>query len=58
MGISELSNILGIDKSVVSRLVKKGMPTTSVDAAQAWPARRATARAEESAGPRTGGDAL
>jgi len=36
MGITELSNILGINKSVVSRLVKKGMPTNSVSAAQAW----------------------
>lgn len=46
MGISELSNILGIDKSVVSRLVKKGMPTTSVDAAQAWRETNAPPRAK------------
>jgi len=36
MGISELCNALGIHKSVVSRLVQKGMPTTSASAAQAW----------------------
>lgn len=36
MGIIELSNALGINKSVVSRLVKKGMPTSSVQAAQGW----------------------
>ena len=36
MGITELSKALEIDKGLVSRLVKKGMPTTSVDAAQAW----------------------
>ena len=36
VGITELSNKLGIDKGVVSRLAKRGMPTTSVDAANAW----------------------
>jgi len=36
VGITELGNKLGIDKGVVSRLVKRGMPTTSVDAANAW----------------------
>ena len=36
MGITELSNALGINKSVVSRLVSKGMPTSSTQAAQAW----------------------
>ena len=46
MGITELSNSLGIDKSVVSRLVKKGMPTTSVDAAQAWRESNAPPRAK------------
>ena len=46
MGITELSNTLGIDKSVVSRLVKKGMPTTSVDAAQAWRETNAPPRAK------------
>ena len=46
MGVTELSNILGIDKSVVSRLVKKGMPTTSVDAAQAWRETNAPPRAK------------
>ena len=46
MGITELSNALGIDKSVVSRLVKKGMPTTSVDAAQAWRETNAPPRAK------------
>ena len=46
MGITELSNSLGIDKSVVSRLVKKGMPTTSVDAAQAWRETNAPPRAK------------
>ncbi len=46
MGITELSNALGIDKSVVSRLVKKGMPTGSVDAAQAWRVQNAPPRAK------------
>jgi hypothetical protein len=46
VGITELSNALGIDKSVVSRLVKKGMPTTSVDAAQAWRETNAPPRAK------------
>lgn len=46
MGITELSNALRIDKSVVSRLVKKGMPTTSVDAAQAWRETNAPPRAK------------
>jgi len=46
MGISELSNALRIDKSVVSRLFKKGMPTTSVDAAQAWRETNAPPRAK------------
>jgi len=46
VGITELSNSLGIDKSVVSRLVKKGMPTTSVDAAQAWRESNAPPRAK------------
>jgi hypothetical protein len=46
VGITELSNTLGIDKSVVSRLVKKGMPTTSVDAAQAWRETNAPPRAK------------
>lgn len=36
MGITELGVALGLDKSVVSRLVRKGMPTTSASAAQAW----------------------
>jgi hypothetical protein len=46
VGITELSNALNIDKSVVSRLVKKGMPTTSVDAAQAWRESNAPPRAK------------
>jgi len=46
VGVTELSNILGIDKSVVSRLVKKGMPTNSVDAAQAWRETNAPPRAK------------
>lgn len=46
MGITELCNALGIDKSVVSRLVKRGMPTTSVDAAQAWRLQHAPPRAK------------
>ena len=36
MGITELGNALGINKSVACRLVKKGMPTSSAQAAQAW----------------------
>ena len=46
MGITELCNQLGIDKSVVSRLVKRGMPTNSVDAAQAWRETNAPPRAK------------
>ena len=46
MGITELCNQLGIDKSVVSRLVKRGMPTGSVDAAQAWRMQNAPPRAK------------
>ncbi len=46
MGITELCNQLGIDKSVVSRLVKRGMPTTSVNAAQAWRETNAPPRAK------------
>jgi hypothetical protein len=46
VGITELSNALNIDKSVVSRLVKKGMPTNSVDAAQAWRETNAPPRAK------------
>lgn len=46
MGITELCNALGIDKSVVSRLVKRGMPTNSVDAAQAWRMQNAPPRAK------------
>jgi len=46
VGITELSNKLCIDKSVVSRLAKKGMPTHSVDAAQAWREEHAKPRAK------------
>jgi hypothetical protein len=46
MGIIELCNALGIDKSVVSRMVKKGMPTTSPEAAQAWREQHAPPRAK------------
>ena len=47
MGITELCNALGIDKSVVSRMVKKGMPTTSPAAAQAWREIHAPPRAKK-----------
>lgn len=46
MGITELGQALGIDKSVVSRLVKKGMPTHSVEAAQSWRETNAKPRAK------------
>ena len=46
MGITELSNRLGIDKSVVSRLVKKGMPVSSVESARAWRESNAKPRAK------------
>ena len=36
MGITELSNSLGIGKGAVSRMVKRGMAVSSVEAAQAW----------------------
>jgi hypothetical protein len=47
MGISELAQALGIDKSVVSRLVKKGMPVNSASAAQAWREVNAKPRAKK-----------
>ena len=36
MGITELANALDLNKSTVCRFVQKGMPVTSVDAANAW----------------------
>ena len=50
MGPSELCNALGIDKSVVSRLIRKGMPTSSVQAAQAWREIYAKPRAKKGSG--------
>jgi hypothetical protein len=47
MGISELAQALGIDKSVVSRMVKKGMPVNSASAAQAWREVNAKPRAKK-----------
>jgi hypothetical protein len=36
MGVIELSTALGVSKGLVSMLVKRGMPTTSPTAANAW----------------------
>jgi hypothetical protein len=47
MGITELGVALGLDKSVVSRLVKKGMPTSSASAAHAWREIHAKPRAKK-----------
>jgi hypothetical protein len=44
MTANEAARQLGIDKSVVSRLVKRGMPLTTVQAAQAWRAEHAPPR--------------
>ncbi len=46
MGTTELSNALGLSKSTVSFLVKKGMPVNSVSAAQAWRETNAKPRAK------------
>lgn len=46
MGTTELSNKLGLSKSTVSFLVKKGMPVNSVSAAQAWREANAKPRAK------------
>jgi type IV secretory pathway VirB10-like protein len=47
MGITELGNALGMTKGAASKLVKKGMPVTSVDAANAWRAIHAPPRNRE-----------
>ena len=44
MGVTELSKQLGCTKGLVSMLVKRGMPTRSVDAANAWRAVNAPPR--------------
>ena len=44
MGVTELSKQLGCTKGLVSMLVKRGMPTSSVDAANAWRAVNAPPR--------------
>lgn len=44
MGVTELAKQLGCTKGLVSMLVKRGMPTTSVDAANAWRAVNAPPR--------------
>ena len=46
MGTIELSNALGLSKSTVSFLIKKGMPVNSVDSAQAWRETNAKPRAK------------
>lgn len=46
MGLIELAKSLGMDKGLCSRLVKKGMPTTSAEAANAWRAIHAKPRAK------------
>jgi len=47
MGITELGNALGMTKGGASKLVKKGMPVSSVDAANAWRAIHAPPRNRE-----------
>jgi len=44
VGVTELSKQLGCTKGLVSMLVKRGMPTSSVDAANAWRAVNAPPR--------------
>lgn len=44
MGVTELAKQLGCTKGLVSMLVKRGMPTGSVDAANAWRAINAPPR--------------
>lgn len=46
MGVTEIAVALGINKSVVSRLVGRGMPTNSLSAAQAWRESNAKPRAK------------
>lgn len=46
MGVTEIAVALGINKSVVSRLVGRGMPTNSLSAAQAWRETNAKPRAK------------
>ncbi len=55
---TDLANMLGIAKSAVSAQVRRGMPTTSLEAAQAWrrdnidPARKKGARLDRYYRPR------
>lgn len=55
---TDLANMLGIAKSAVSAQVRRGMPTTSLEAAQAWrrdnidPARKKGARLDRHYQPR------
>jgi hypothetical protein len=46
VGTIELSNALGLSKSTVSFLIKKGMPVNSIDSAQAWRETNAKPRAK------------
>lgn len=46
MGITEIAVALEMNKSVVSRLVGRGMPTNSLSAAQAWREANAKPRAK------------
>jgi hypothetical protein len=46
VGIRELANALNINASTASRMVKRGMPTNSIDAAQAWRESNAPPRAK------------
>lgn len=49
MAQKEIAEALGLHKSVVSRYVRKGMPTHSVEAAQEWHARNIGVRSKPDA---------
>jgi hypothetical protein len=42
----QIGELLGISQSVVAKLIKRGMPTNSIDAAQAWRESNAPPRAK------------
>jgi hypothetical protein len=46
VGITELAKHLGCSKGLISMLAKRGMPTNSIDAAQAWRESNAPPRAK------------
>jgi len=54
MGTRELAKALGIDQGLVSRLTKRGMPMSSVAAANAWRAVHAPPRRRKAKFNKTG----